>query len=292
MLKFFSLKRLTSVPYNRFLKIYRYIQLRKTRSLLSTSSTQLSSCMLCGSTHLSNISQIDRYGLPIKTLKCTACSIAYNSPYPTPAFDQAFYGSGLYRDLYQGPRFLRKPSSDNGLSKSPKLSALLNRAGVSEYLASIENSSILEIGCASATPLVDLSKQLSIKNVFLLEPDPYYSTAFGSNITSVSSLDSLKHNVDAVIMMHCLEHVSGFMEMLYGIYNILSAGGFLCIEVPNLEAYSSGWYYHVAHPVHFSQKAIAKIALKIGFDFIYTDSNSSDRYDERSGLFVVFRKSE
>ena len=192
--------------------------------------------------------------------------------------------------MYGGPRFLRQSSPDQGPTKSPKLSSLLKASGVSNYISEIESPSVLEIGCASAIPLTDYSRELKIKDSFILEPDPFFSESFPPDITVISSLDSLNQKVNVVIMMHCLEHISIYRDILSMVYRSLHSGGYLCIEVPDLDLYDSYWYYHVGHTVHFSSKSMSILASQLGFEVTYVDHNSNHRYDTRSGLFIVLRK--
>ncbi len=76
---------------------------------------------------------------------------------------------------------------------------------------------------------------------------------------------------DLILCRHVLEHTYDPVEFLEGVRDLMSAGGVLLIEVPNLEAplrrvFGKYWdgYYVPYHPIHFSKSALHQAATEAG----------------------------
>jgi len=76
---------------------------------------------------------------------------------------------------------------------------------------------------------------------------------------------------DLVLCRHVLEHTYHPVDFLKGISDLMSPGGVLLVEVPNLEAplrnvFGKYWdgYYVPYHPIHFSKAALKQAALDAG----------------------------
>ena len=94
----------------------------------------------------------------------------------------------------------------------------------------------------------------------------------GHDVNYASYLDLPVHGpFDLILCRHVLEHSYDPVKFLQGIRELLSAGGVLIIEVPNLEAplrrvFGKYWdgYYVPYHPIHFSKSALHQAAVESG----------------------------
>jgi len=76
---------------------------------------------------------------------------------------------------------------------------------------------------------------------------------------------------DLILCRHVLEHTYDPVKFLAGVGDLMSPGGVLLIEVPNLEAplrkvFGKYWdgYYVPYHPIHFSRPALHQAAANAG----------------------------
>jgi SAM-dependent methyltransferase len=90
---------------------------------------------------------------------------------------------------------------------------------------------------------------------------------YGGNLESLD----IDPGFDAIVFNHVLEHVVSPMKNLKVAYGLLNAGGYLYIELPNINSlqfavFRKGWYHLdiPSHLTHFSPGAIDSLAWGIG----------------------------
>jgi SAM-dependent methyltransferase len=95
----------------------------------------------------------------------------------------------------------------------------------------------------------------------------------GSDIRYAAYGDLPAHGpFDFILCRHVLEHTYNPQEFLRGMNDLMSPGGVLMIEVPNLQAplrrvFGKYWdgYYVPYHPIHFSCAALRRAVVNAGF---------------------------
>jgi SAM-dependent methyltransferase len=133
-----------------------------------------------------------------------------------------------------------------------------------------------DVGCGGGDLLLKLEHR-GIEAVGV-EPDDAarnFAVSKGATVFSGTAEDlpaELGGNFDAVFMSHVLEHTRDCMKALRNLYDILTPGGYLCVEVPNntcrgLESAGTSWYWLDAprHLNFFSESNLRSAARSAGF---------------------------
>jgi 2-polyprenyl-3-methyl-5-hydroxy-6-metoxy-1,4-benzoquinol methylase len=142
----------------------------------------------------------------------------------------------------------------------------------------VRNKKILEIGCSDGYLLKQLREKGS-NQVFGYEPSSQLQQACLKSGIPVSgaffSSDSLSEcpivPADVVILRHVLEHVDDLRGFLNAVSAALADGGFLIIEVPDVEAiFGRGLYFHFYHEhlSYFSLISLQRLLSQHGFNII------------------------
>jgi 2-polyprenyl-3-methyl-5-hydroxy-6-metoxy-1,4-benzoquinol methylase len=149
---------------------------------------------------------------------------------------------------------------------------------VEKYLA--PSSRCLEIGCAAGSFLYLLKKKCSESAG--IELDEAFSS-FARNELGLTVFDRPIQELgfppssfDAIFIWHVLEHLRDPSGSLKVLLEILKRGGYLFLELPNVDdalltlyklgSYSS-FYYQPAHSYYFSRKTMTRILEEAGFRY-------------------------
>jgi len=242
-------------------------------------------CNLCGKREVTTVSTVDRKGNPLKTVICVFCGIVRTDPVPTDQEIKEFYQQ-KYWDSYK--------------SDVPKLKRIYRNAhrAVERYYRDqqfFKNAhSILEIG-SGCGEFVYLLQYLNL-NAQGLEPHRGYSEysrkEFGVSVTS-AMLENASYPLaafDLIVSHHVVEHLRDPAAELRRMNQWLKEGGYLLIEVPNIEAerHSPNNRFHFAHIYNFNGVALEELAARQGFLLI----EEASKNDHEHHLHMIFQKKE
>ncbi len=171
-------------------------------------------------------------------------------------------------------------------------------ASVSNRLPDRE-SRILDIGCGSGALLAHL-RSLGFSHVVGVDPSPT-AVASGRSIGldlrlgTVTDLPKDIETFDLVVLSHVIEHLSNPGEALAVARNVLRAGAFLYVEVPDAARLSDYvrlpfLEFNTEHVNYFSAAALRNLAARSGFDAVDIRGKSFTlqpgvRYPGISGFF-------
>lgn len=216
--------------------------------------TATSPCPLTGSREARVISRVDRHGQPLLTVLGEASGLVWSDPLPTPKELKAFY-SKEYRVAYgkgvtpHPARIFR--SGLVALSRWDRLQSFLPSSGRA-----------LDVGAGSGEFLHLLrSRGYDVQGV---EPNEGFATlardSLGLPIT-VGLWEELQPEepFDFITLFHVLEHLANPIEALSQFQNWLRPGGYLVVQVPNVESRCSHpkGRFHRAHLFHFNLTTLA-----------------------------------
>lgn len=219
-------------------------------------------CPLCQATHLICVGTHDRHGHPLKTDLCRSCGHVFTNPQPTQSELDEYYGE-QYRSSYKGV-------------VTPKLKHVY-RAGLHalERLDHLETflrtgSSLLDVG-AGGGEFVYLASRHGF-HAQGIEPNQGYATyaqaEYGVpvNIGTIENADQSEQTWDAITLHHVLEHLADPIATLKKLSTLLTEGGAIIIEVPNVMAryHSPRRRFHFAHLHTFSESGLTLVANQAG----------------------------
>ena len=219
-------------------------------------------CALCNTPLGTIVSEKDaKTGAPLEVRICNACGLVQQACLPTESELRVYY-SHHYREDYKK-------------TYSPKLKYVL-RAGqaakerirfLGNGLAGLgltQNASLLDIG-AGGGEFVFAARKAGF-DACGIEPNEGYSEYARKEYNidvRTEHLDQVSGvNYDVVTLYHVLEHIADPAKALHHIWALTKPGGFLVVEVPNIEQNdaSPANIFFKAHLFYFSAATLRAIA--------------------------------
>lgn len=236
-------------------------------------------CYLCGHEKHELVSAKIRYEQPRKAYKCSNCGLVFLYPQMTEEEERIFYEKE-YGVIY---------SEEKGTSPKDLFDARLPDAKVyyelvKDYID--ENNDCLEVGCASGYFLATIRDKVKSVTGFETHTElKSYCKDIGINM--IDSLEGGKNDqFDRIFMFFLLEHLGDPIGYLNKLNRVLKKGGYIVIEVPNVDdalltLYNIPkfveFYFTPAHQFYYSKKTLSGLLRKAGFNEF--DIKPEQRYD-------------
>ena len=247
------------------------------------SSDSLQVCDLCGGSKYTIISQRDRRNLPLTTGLCEGCGLVSHLPVPSEDEVSAYYAQD-YRKDYHGestpsPRRIMRAWNNGQRILGQVIGHLSKEASVFEVGAGI--------GC-TVKSFEDAGFDASG-----IEPNEgfnsYTQGTLHAKVANTNLYDLLADDggMDAVLLIHVIEHFSSPTRALTHMRNLIKDSGLLYIECPNIGAPFStfGRMFHFAHIYNFTPATLITLAKKCGYEVV-EQFKSEDHPD----IEILFRK--
>lgn len=238
-------------------------------------------CNLCGSVHVSILSQRSRSGAPLRTVACRQCGLVWSDPRPhdTRQFYEQDYRLAYKRTYEPRAKHVLR-AGQVALSRFEKIRSCLHG-----------RMRILDVGSGGGE-FAYLLKSLG-HEVRGIEPNQGYATfaakQYGLDITQgfIGDVDLPQASYDLITIWHVLEHTEDPRAVLRQLQCALRPGGLLLVEVPNVEAtcQSPRGTFHEAHLYNFNAATLAWLANKAGLQPCATE------YSADGGNLTVFFRS-
>ena len=227
-------------------------------------------CPICESEDFLLISDLDRYGIPIKTVCCASCGLVFVNPQPSKAWTENFY-KNHYRHLYEE---VDVPTRDYCERESMFWKHNQSLAFFSEYLG--KTGKVLDIGAADGIFLRVFRDHFPNWDLSGIEPNAKF-VKFVSKEYDLPNLkaglfpqdleDSTKY--DFLHSSHVFEHILDPLNFLNACRDRLTDEGMLFLEIPNALNFRKSYRsVHVAHVFHYCPRTIEALLNKAGFQVL------------------------
>ena len=234
---------------------------------------------LCGNEYIENdiiVATKDAFGIPIKSILCSKCSLIRAEKVFTETANTEFY-KDYYRDIY-----------NSGLSHINKYFEFQNKRG-SNFFTIIEKSdclkpinNIVEIGCGSGGVLYSfLQAGKSVRGFDFDKNYIEYGKSKGLNLIYGDYVDFINDKeVDLIICSHVIEHFLNPIQEVQNIVRKIRKGGYLMIEVPGIfflqkekiKIWNIFSYFQNAHVIQFFYEEYLKYFFEtIGLEIIFSN---------------------
>lgn len=246
-------------------------------------------CPLCSTAEGILIAEIDRLGIPCKTLICKGCGLVFNDSFfsadSLEAVYREFYGKINFNGLSPEETFLKRTSPDAYSWKRFAYISLQLGDGL------ININTVFEIGCRDGCNLLPF--YLAGKEVMGCDFDEEYLNAGrkrGLNLIrgGTDSLIASGKRGDLIILSHVVEHFIGLDEEIAKIKSLLTDSGYIYVEVPGLFNWNRKRRYAIAedgyrstndflsylqsvHNYHLDLEKISFLFERAGFKMIAGD---------------------
>lgn len=143
-----------------------------------------------------------------------------------------------------------------------------------------KDKSILEIGFANGE-LLKMLKKDGFEHVYGLDPSKACVDALndGGIAAFQGSImnNAVSRKFDAIILSHVMEHILDISSAMNSIKDLLSDGGKIYIETPDMEQYKTNSvtpfnYFDLEHINHFAQYSLVNLVEQHGFKVIESGS--------------------
>ncbi len=215
---------------------------------------------------IKKISEVDRYGINLKTVFCLNCGSTRINPYLDNDSLKSFYEEH-YQELYA-----RYENIDKYFKKQTKYASDLEQLLKQK---SIKFDSIFEIGCGAGGAL-----DYFFKKKYKVGGSEY-SKELLEYIKNTSLKDFIKkadevqnYNFDIIYLHHVFEHVADPINYINNLKNKMNDESKIILTIPDYSRidkfkYPAGdfmYYIHIAHKFNYSYKAFEYICEKLSLN--------------------------
>lgn len=220
-------------------------------------------CNLCGSRDIEILATRDRNNRPLQTVICRDCGLVWTDPRPSAVATREFY-SKEYRRQYKATL---QPKMKHVYRDINRAMTRFNR--IRQLLT--PGMKILDIGAGGGFfPYVVKQNGFAVTG---LEPNSGYAQyardEFQLDIQTgfIQDIEFEENSYDVITLNHVLEHLEDPYTALIRLCNWLRPGGYLNVEVPNIEAtyHAPRKKFHLAHLYSFNPDNLKLLGGKAGF---------------------------
>jgi SAM-dependent methyltransferase len=204
---------------------------------------------------------------------CGGCGAAYADGIPTQdAFDQYYRDMSKYEYAQRG--------GEESQYDRRRLELI---AGIIAPRIRSPAARVLDVGCASGRLLANI-RDLGFPNVVGLDPSPACAAAaarlYGIDVRTMTlaEIAASGEQVDVVIMVGVLEHLQDLDRAFAQLRQLITPGGLLYIEVPDVTAFAD-WPnapfqdFSTEHINFFSPVSIRNLMRRHGFSQVFLEQN-------------------
>ena len=245
----------------------------------------LQTCDLCGGSNYTIVSQRDRRGLQLTTGLCNGCGLVSHLPVPSEEEVAAYYAQD-YRKDYHGES---TPSPRRIMRAWNNGQRILNQ--VRSYFP--KGASVFEVGAGIGCTVKSFEE--AGFDATGIEPNEGFNSythgTLHAKVANTNLYDLLSDNgvMDAVLLIHVIEHFSSPTRALTHMRSLIKESGLLYIECPNIGApfATYGRMFHFAHIYNFTPATLIALAKKCGYEVV-----KQFKADDHPDIEILFRKVE
>ncbi|MBS1736033.1 MAG: class I SAM-dependent methyltransferase [Bacteroidetes bacterium] len=231
------------------------------------------------------IGEIDRYGLPLRTVINKKTGLVRSDPYYADEWLSRFY-KNYYRSLYTN----KNQHTYTGIFKEQIARGEYYYNILKSYLSGKEK--ILEVGCGMGGILFPFKMEnFDVTGIDLGSEYVDIGNKFNLNlkVADISDLILEGSKFDLIILSHLIEHIVGIDNFILKLKDLLSTSGKIFIAVPGIEMIHATYngnvhiYLQNAHCWSFSKNTLSAILNKNGFRITYIDDHINCIAEQNKG---------
>ena len=235
----------------------------------------------CGSSHLEQLTKIDRFGLPFGSLICRGCGLVITSPRICEE-SLPYYYDKYYHPLNYGREHLKNQTALFADGQGIKIFNILR-----DYLPKKEKLKVLEVGAGTGNVLAEFRDEAKRYDINIEELGTEYNNdciikakkdnniniIFGNIQTVVERAETF----DVIILSHVFEHFINLTKELENLKKLISKETLLYIGVPGIFDLSNNPTYNFdfieytihAHMYNFNLNSLERVLNHSHFRMLY-----------------------
>lgn len=219
---------------------------------------------LCGGTRFERIASYDRYRIRQDTVVCRDCGLVQLMPRLTGEAYGRFYGSDLYRKLYN-PELMGIDTAayeravDKNRYRFDFVAATVGLDGI---------ASVLEVGCGGGWNLMPFHRAGKSVRGYDLGPSLIaFGRTQGLDLRPGTFSDVREGGFDLIVLSHVVEHLLDPAAEIARLLPRLNQGGHFYIEVPDMDSFALGGLQN-AHTYWFTERTLGHLLAGIGLESV------------------------
>ena len=255
---------------------------------------EIEKCIVCNKDKFFAITDRGMHFNGEKVVECSHCGMVLLSPRMTLAELDDFYSKNQFSKKFRGSE-----APNKSIMAVRELRAKKKMALIGKYLDFIPKGPVLEIGCSSGYLLRNLRDNGC--QVCGIDPSDgfvqYARDNYKLDVVSGMYPDAMPaewgSSFAMIIMLHVLEHTDDPAYILGSILDMLTKGGLLVLEVPDVNRavsvrkYLHQEYFQKSHIWDFSASTIKILLEKCGYDVYVCDNYSNESPDDKNVLLIA-----
>ncbi len=251
-------------------------------------------CAMCGSGDREILATKARFNLPATTVICKKCGMVFLNPRMTMKEYEEFYSSPAYRKLYSSTEKPTRQLDERSLRGAwEKFHFFSGSIGLNLF----KTKKFLDVGCSAGyLPFVFSKNGWDAEG---LEPTRTFAEhgrrKFGLKIRAgLLENEAFVSKYSFITLIHVFEHITDPHAALRKLKKLLTDGGILYIEVPNVQEFYGRFEQScdIAHPYFYSPATLSGVMKMNGFEIVKLISGSSVRVFAKKGPSVRVKISE
>ena len=229
---------------------------------------------LCGAGDDELVGEVDRYGLPLRTVLCRACGVMRSDPY----FDSESIGH-FYADLYRG--LYESGSPEEAFSRMERSGRdIISR--LKRVLGSIPHQ-VLELGAGAGGNLVAFQEAGHQVVGFDYNEDYLdYGRSRGLSLhfggLGSDPIEVERDGERLILMIHVFEHFADPRAALRALAEICQEGDYVYLELPGVLEIGKAYvdpvkFFQNAHAFHYTGDHVMALFGEVGFDPLFVDQS-------------------
>ncbi len=237
----------------------------------------VTSCNNCGWQRFEPFAERDRYGLPVKTARCTGCGLVFISPRMVDDGYRRFYADGHYRTLLT--KFYGKPIQPGTMEASQRAYAEALAVYLEPYLAKRTMSTVLDVGGSTGVVAGTMARRFGLKATVLDPADAELVVAKQAGLNALcGTIEEWSPNGyrwDLVLLCQTVDHLLDIRVALAKLRHAVSGRGLFYMDIACFD-------------ILLDRPKLPEQVVKVDHPY-YLSRVHAETYLDRAGFQVVAR---